>query len=214
MTTTKRLSTCLPLLRTAAVAAACVAASPSFALYKVVGPDGKITYTDRAPSSSEGKISPIGGRQAAEAETEVALPLELRQAVSRFPVTLYTVGGACDPCDVARALLRQRGVPHRERLVVSAEDGEAFQKLSGGRDAPTLTIGAQMLRGLSPDTWNAYLDSAGYPRESRLPPAYQHPPATPLTERREAAPARPAPAAAAAAPQPVTPPPAEGTIRF
>jgi glutaredoxin len=208
MTTTKRILPRLPLLRAALCAAACLAAGPSFALYKVVGPDGRITYTDRPPSASQGRVSPLGGRAAAEAEP--ALPAELREAASRYPVTLYSIAGNCEPCDAARALLRKRGVPYAERQVVSAEDGDAFQKLTGGRDAPVLGIGSQQLRGLTPDTWNAYLDSAGYPRESKLPPGYAFASPTPLTERREA-PVRNVPPAAVPA-EAATPP--QSNIRF
>jgi len=191
--------------RTAALLLALAAVAPVHALYKVVGPDGRVTYTDRLPSSAEGRASPLGERPAAAA-AEAPLPLELRQVVARYPVTLYTTT-QCDPCDAARTLLRQRGVPHTERQVISSEDGDALQRLSGGRDAPTLTIGAQALRGLAADTWNGYLDSAGYPRESRLPAGYQFPAATPLTERREVAPARPAapPAQVPAAAAPAAP---------
>lgn len=182
-----------------------VIALPGHALYKVVGADGKVTYTDRIPT--EGKVLPVGSQAAAAvaASIDVPMPAELRQATGRYPVTLYTTNGACDPCDAARQLLRKRGIPYAEKQVLSPEDGEALQRLSGGRDAPTLTIGAQTLRGLAGEVWNQYLDSAGYPRESKLPPGYQYPAATPITERREAgaaaraASAAPAPAAAPAA---------------
>lgn len=195
-----------------------VVAGSSHALYKVVGPDGKVTYTDRAPGVNDGKISPLGGR-AAPGPTEVVLPLELRQVVSRYPVTLYTTSGACEPCDAARQMLRQRGVPYSEKQVLGPEDGEALQRLSGGMDAPTLMIGSQVLRGLAGEVWGQYLDSAGYPRESRLPQGYQYPAATPVTERREAAPrpATTAPRAAAPAAEAApaaAPPPAPGSIRF
>ena len=116
----------------------------------------------------------------------------------------------------ARQLLRQRGVPFAERQVTTPEDSEALERLTGGRDAPTLTLGAQTLRGLSPELWNSYLDAAGYPRESRLPANYQYPAAAPLTERREAArvvpPARQAARAEPAAAAPAPPPP--GGIKF
>jgi glutaredoxin len=199
--------------RAALFAALAVAALPGAAQYKVIGPDGKVTYTDRQPSPREGKVSALGARAEASAAAETPLPLELRQVASRYPVTLYTTSGACEPCEAARQLLRQRGVPYSEKLVVSNEDGEALQRLSGGRDAPTLTIGAQVLRGLAADVWGGYLDSAGYPRESRLPPGYQYPAATPLTERREAASA-PQRAAAPAPVPPAPPPAAEPAIRF
>jgi hypothetical protein len=64
------------------------AASPCHAQYKVVGPDGKVTYTDRAPASSNGKITSLTAR-GGTAVGDAALPLELRQAAARYPVTLY-----------------------------------------------------------------------------------------------------------------------------
>lgn len=198
-------------LRALLLSAACLAAGPSFALYKVVGPDGKVTYTDRPPSAAEGRASPINTRTGA-AEPASTLPAELRQAVSRYPVTLYTLANGCEPCAEARELLRKRGVPFSERQVITSEDSEAFQKLTGGRDAPVLAIGAQQIKGLEPQTWNGYLDSAGYPRESKLPPGYAFASPQPLTERQAAA-QRPA---AAPAPAPAAEPaaPAPGSIRF
>jgi glutaredoxin len=102
----------------------------------------------------------------------------------------------CTPCATARDLLRQRGIPFNEKQVQSAEDSEALERLSGGRDAPTLTIGTQTLHGLATEVWHSYLDAAGYPRESRLPANYKYPLPTPVTERREAK-AAPAPVQAA-----------------
>lgn len=211
MTTTPRFLHRTPSLRALLFAAACLAAGPSFALYKVVGPDGRVTYTDRPPAPAEGRASPVNTRTGAS-EPATALPAELRQAASRYPVTLYTIANDCEPCAAARELLRKRGIPYAERQVISGEDGEAFQKLTGGRDAPVLAIGAQQLKGLSPDTWNGYLDSAGYPRESKLPPGYAFAAPQPLTERQAPAP-RPAPVQPAAEPAPAATT-APGTIRF
>ena len=198
----------LSVLRWTALFAA-LAAIPALAQYKVVGPDGKVTYTDRVPGASDGKVTALGGRAGA-APVDAALPLELRQAVGRYPVTLYVTATSCEPCDNGRQLLRARGIPYNEKQIVAPEDSEALERLSGGRDVPTLTIGAQTLRGLAPDVWNSYLDGAGYPRESRLPKNFQYAVATPITERRDAAPQRAAapaarPSAPAAEPRPATP---------
>ena len=174
------------------------AAVSAQAQYKVIGPDGKVTYTDRPPATSASKVTSLGNRGTAAGSTDAALPLELRQPAARYPVTLYTVTGSCEPCEAARQLLRQRGVPYAEKQVVGPEDSEALERLSGGRDAPTLAIGTQMMRGLAPEVWGSYLDAAGYPRESRLPPGYQYAAATPIVERRDAS----APTAAARPPAP------------
>jgi len=174
-------SASMTLLRWVPLVAAAVTCLAQAQQYKVVGPDGKITYTDRPPASSVGKVSTV--TTSGGGSSEVSLPFELRQAATRYPVSLYVTTEDCAPCAAARQLLRQRGIPYAEKQVQSAEDNLALERLSGGREAPTLGIGAQVLRGLAPEVWNSYLDAAGYPRDSRLPANYQYPPATPMVAR-------------------------------
>lgn len=196
-TTTMRLPT-LP-RRTLLALALAATALPSWALYKVVQPDGSVTYTDRPPATTTARITSMGRGSTPAAQGDVAFPIELRQAAQRFPVVLYT-SADCTPCDNGRRLLAQRGVPYTERRIVTEEDAVALERLSGGRTVPSLTIGAQPVRGLSETDWTAYLDAAGYPRESRLPRGWQAAPAAPLTER--------APLPTALSRQPPPPPPA------
>lgn len=153
--------------------------------YKVIGADGKVTYTDRPPLAAGDRISKFQA-QTRPLNANLALPLEVREAVQRYPVTLY-VTPDCPPCDSGRQFLRQRGIPHVEKNVSTIEDSETLARLTGTRDAPALTIGAQVVRGMSAEAWTSYLDAAGYPKESKLPASYQFPAATPLTEKREVA---------------------------
>jgi len=192
-------------------------ALPGLAQFKVIGADGKVTYTDREPSASEGKVVPLGNKAitAQPAAAEPDLPFELRQASTKYPVTLYVTSTACEPCSSGRQLLKQRGIPFTEKLVVTSEDSEALERLSGAREAPTLSIGSQILRGYAAETWAAYLDAAGYPRESRLPSTYQYRAAAPVVDRREPTTARAEPRAEARAqPTAPTPTPAPCGIRF
>jgi hypothetical protein len=177
------------------------------AQYKVVGPDGKVTYTDRAPTPQTGRVSPIRLPEAAPAG--VALPADLQQPVARYPVVLYVGGGVCAACDAGRDLLRQRGIPFAEKQVVTAADGLALERITGARDVPALTIGGQTLRSYAAEVWTSYLDAAGYPKQSRLPASYQYAAATPLAAPPEGLNARGnAPAAVApTTPQVVAPPP-------
>ena len=211
----------LRLVPATALAAALLLAAPSIrAQFKVIGADGKVTYSDREPSASEGRVSALGARAASQ-PAEADLPFEVRQAAAKYPITLYTTNGVCEPCNQARQFLKQRGVPFSERQAVSEEDIEALEKISGGREAPTMMLGAQVLRGFAADSWTQYLDAAGYPRESRLPSTYQYRPAAPIAQRRDpvsprgetaVAPAPPAGNAPAPAPSPA--PPRSGPIRF
>ncbi len=200
------------LSRPAALSLLALCTLPAWAQYKVVAPDGSVTYTDRPPFERNMRITPIGRNAPAAAVAEVGLPIDLRQATARYPVTLYTTAD-CLPCDNGRKLLQQRGVPYSERTIGSEEDAQALERLIGARTVPALTIGAQPLRGFSDTDWASYLDAAGYPKESKLPRTWPATVPTPLVQRAVvAAPeARPAPAPQAP-PAPEVPQP--GTIRF
>ena len=181
------------------VAVVGLAALPAAAQYKVVAPDGSITYTDRPPVESNLKITNLGRNAGASAAgSDPTLPAELRALVQRYPVTLYTTA-ECPPCDSGRRLLQQRGIPYNERRLTSEEDALALDRIAGGRTVPALTIGAQPLRGFAEVDWVAYLEAAGYPRESKLPRNWPAPTPTPLVERAVAT-TQPAPRSAPAAP--------------
>jgi glutaredoxin len=170
-------------VRTTALAAfvACAAlwgAVANAQVYRIVGPDGRVTFSDRPPA--DGKAAPAqalpltgGGSSAA------SLPAEVRLAAGRFPVTLYT-GPDCGPCLSARSFLNHRGVPFTERTISTREDAEALQRISGSTSMPFATIGGQHIRGFSDSEWTQYLDAAGYPKTSQLPPSYRNPDPTPL----------------------------------
>ena len=133
---------------------------------------------------------------------------------ARFPVTLYT-STDCAPCETGRKLLQQRGVPYSERSVSSDDDIAALQRLTSGRSVPTLTVGAQALRGFLEADWQGTLDLAGYPRESRLPKGYPSPAAVPLAARAPVAPVTPVTPVDAAPVEAAQPnPPAPAGIRF
>jgi glutaredoxin len=148
-------------------------------VYRIVGPDGKVTFSDQPPPpSSNAKVtasSGDGGRGVATA----SLPFELRKVAGQYPVTLYS-GDNCGPCASARAMLITRGIPFAEKTVTTNEDTQALQRLSGDSSLPFLTLGSQQLKGFSDAEWTQFLDAAGYPKSSVLPASYRQPAATPL----------------------------------
>lgn len=187
------------------IAVLLLAAGPAHALFKVVGPDGRVTYTDRPPNAAEGRVQPVSRDGSSGGASDfTSLPLALRQVATRFPVTLYSTG-KCEPCDQARAALVRRGVPFAERTAESDEDREAWTRTIGGPEAPALRVGGQVLRGWDQALWEDTLDVAGYPKRSQLPPSWRQPSAAPLIDRATSA--RPTPSTSAApagqAPAPV-----------
>lgn len=169
-------------------------------VYRIVGPDGKVSFSDQPPPpSSKAKVTTAGAGAGGSAST-AALPFELKEVVQRYPVTLYT-SASCGPCASARNLLTSRGVPFTERTVNSNEDADALKRISGDTSLPFGTIGGQQLKGFSDVEWTQYLDAAAYPKSSVLPANYRPAAPTPLVASKAATPAA-APAPAAAAPQP------------
>ena len=185
---------------------------PAWAQYKVIDANGRVTYTDRPPVTSNDRIQPMratGGPAAAASN----LPFELRQIAERYPVTLFT-GEACEPCLSGKTLLRQRGIPFSEKTVKTDADIAAFKRAEASGELPVLRIGAQQLKGYNDAEWVSYLDAAGYPKQSQLPSSYKAPEPTPLVEPKPAS----SPSSAAAAQRaPALPPALEASpngIRF
>jgi glutaredoxin len=173
-------------------------------LYRIVGPDGRVTFSDQPPPpSSNAKVTTGRGGSFAESAGGAALPFELRSVAQRFPVTLYT-SKDCAPCNTGRNMLTSRGIPFNERTVESNEDIEALKRLAGETSLPLATVGGQQMKGYSESEWTQFLDAAGYPKTSQLPSGYRNPAPSPLVARA-APPAAPA-AAAVPAPAPAAAP--------
>lgn len=177
-------------------------------IYRIQGADGKVTFSDKPPTTEQGKITSTGVGNRADTSGGTALPYELRQVASKYPVVLYSTA-KCAPCDTGRALLNGRGIPFNERTVSTQEDQDYLKRISGESSLPYLTIGGQKIKGMSDVEWNQYLDAAGYPKASALPPNYKNPPPSPLVtiQKPSAKPEETAPKVEQIAPAPEQPAP-------
>lgn len=175
--------------------AACLAqGAAAQMIYRSVGPDGRLTFSDRELGSARADVTTADARAPAAAPAD-ALPYALREVQARFPVTLYTASN-CSPCASARALLTLRGIPFTELTVQTTADAQALRAISGQDMLPFATIGQQHVSGFAADEWRQYLDAAGYPQTSGLPTNYRLPapralapmtPATPAAARQPSA---------------------------
>lgn len=148
-------------------------------IYRIVGPDGKVTFSDQPPPAASNAKVNAASPGASGGSASASLPFELRQVSAKYPVTLYT-GENCSPCGSARVMLINRGIPFSERTVTTNEDLQALQRLSGDASLPFATIGGQQLKGFSDSEWTQFLNAAGYPATSILPANYRPPAPTPL----------------------------------
>lgn len=146
-------------------------------LYKSVGADGRITYSDQPPASAVRTEK----RQLTNSVVDSAgLPFELAQVTKASPVTLYT-GNNCPPCAEARTLLNARGIPFTEKTVITNADITLVSGSSSNSEIelPQLQVGQSRLRGFDSTGWNGSLTAVGYPTTNTLPKTYKNPPAQP-----------------------------------
>ena len=149
------------------------AATASAQVYKWVDAKGVTHYGDTPPAA--GKVERKSFSGAAPAAD---LPPALIDAMKARPVTLYTTS-PCDACDLGRAMLQARGIPHAEKTVNSAADQVALRQAGSVGQLPLLLLGPSKYIGFEADAWTAALTGAGYPTRRMLPPGYQNQPAAP-----------------------------------
>lgn len=169
-------------------------------LYRWVDAQGRVEYGDTPPADAT-QVTPI--KSSADVVPGEYLPYETRRAQQNFPVTLYVAKACSTPCDEARNLLNERGIPFSEKTIITQEELDAFKALTGFDSAPTLAVGKIFLQGFQAKQWHRELDGAGYPKAAPYraprPPAAasQTAPASPESPAESAAKAASAPEGAA-----------------
>lgn len=174
------------------VAIGLVAASVSAGaaqLYQWKDAQGHTVYSDQAPPPS---IRNAQQKAFKGNVIEIGESYNAKTAREKFPVTLYA--SACGiPCDQARQLLGERGIPFSGKDPQASPEAQAeLKKLTGRLSVPVLIVGSERIDGFEAGQWQAILDRAGYPKS----PSGSKP-ETPAAPAPASAPApTPAPAAA------------------
>lgn len=143
-----------------------IAATPAVAeLYKWIGADGKINYSDTPPPADAKKVEK---KRLTDRVTEGdGLNFATRNAMKKYPAVLFATDCGA-PCDQGRALLAKRGVPFTEKNPEkNLADGKELKKLTGALEVPDLQVGKDTpIKGFNEAAWNAALDAAGYPKNA------------------------------------------------
>ncbi len=128
-------------------------------LYKVVGTDGKITYTDRPPA--EGKSTTMQFVDAPTTplpESVLKYQAELRKSmqgrlsaakkIDSSDTTLF-MATWCGYCTRAKAYLNAKGIRYQEVDIDTPAGARSFVEAGGSGGVPLLVIAGQRARGFS-----------------------------------------------------------------
>lgn len=154
-----------------------VASAPLAAaqLYQWKDAQGRTVYSDQPPPPS---IRNAQQKSFKGSFIEVGESYAAKTAREKHPITLYA--SACGaPCDQARQLLSERGVPFSNKDPQASPGAQAeLQKLTGRLSVPVLVVGSDKIDGFETGQWQAMLDRAGYPKAA-LPGRKPVPPTVP-----------------------------------
>ncbi len=154
-----------------------VASAPLSAaqLYQWKDAQGRTVYSDQAPPPS---IRNAQQKAFNGSVIEGGESYSSKTAREKHPITLYA--SACGaPCDLARKLLSERGVPFSNKDPQASPEAQAeLQKITGQLRVPVLIVGSDKIDGFESGQWNAAIDRAGYPK-TVLPGGKPTPEATP-----------------------------------
>lgn len=127
------------------------------ALYKSVGPDGRVTYSDQPPvggTTQQLQLDRLPAPVVAPPEPVVGGQVERGKEAMQAParrgaggVLLYTADW-CGYCQKAKAWLGSKRIAYREIDIDTPKGKEAFARAGGG-GIPLLVAGERRLRGFS-----------------------------------------------------------------
>jgi len=137
-------------------------------LYKVIGADGKTTYTDRPPADakttttlkfSDAPSTPLPASVLKyQAELQKGAHGRLAQAKRLDAIGTVTLFSAswCGHCTKAKAYLRSKGISFQELDIDTPGGGRAYFEAGGKRGVPLLMAGGKRLEGFSDGAYDYF----------------------------------------------------------
>jgi glutaredoxin len=130
-------------------------------VYKSVGPDGRVVYSDVPPAS--GKVEKTLQLESAPASPLPAIYREaLRRVRAESAATAEPTAGVvfyaaawCGYCRQARAYMSAKGIAYREIDIDSNDGMVAFARV-GGQGVPLLVAAGKRLQGFSVGSYDGF----------------------------------------------------------
>ena len=130
-----------------------LAAAQAQTLYKVVGPDGKITYTDQPPADPKTattmdiKSAPSTPLPESVLKYQAELQKSLRNRLASAqndagPPKLFSAAW-CGYCTQAKAYLAAKSISYREYDIDTEAGARAYVEAGGTKGIPLLVAGAK-----------------------------------------------------------------------
>lgn len=138
-------------------------------LYKSVGPDGRVVYSDRQPT--QGRLEKTikyeeqpSSDLAAQSSSYVEQLRRLRASAPKAAVaaegTILYSAKWCRYCDQAKAFLASRNIPYREVDIDTPQGLAALAGTGAGKGIPLLVRGATRLQGFSRASYESVFQTA------------------------------------------------------
>ena len=140
-------------------------------LYKVVGADGKVTYTDQPPADRKSTTAlqfadaPTTKLPASvlkyQAELAKSMQNRLAQAKKMDTTGTTTLFSAvwCGYCTGAKAYLQARRIPYREFDIDTPDGGRAYFEAGGQRGVPLILADGKRLSGFSSTAYDYFFSA-------------------------------------------------------
>lgn len=148
-------------------------------LYKTVGPDGKVDYSDKPPP--DGKVEKTMQFNNLPSSEVPGLSLSYVEQLRRFKasqaktpatpaagVVLYAASW-CGYCRHARSYLAKKSIPYQEIDIDTPRGKESFAEIAGGGGIPVLFASGQRVQGYSVPAYDALFANWKQPAKPAKP---------------------------------------------
>lgn len=125
-------------------------------IYKVIGADGKVSYTDKDPQSATAKTEKL------KIQTYAGAPSVSSYNGSVRKVTMLSAQW-CGVCRQARAYMVSRKITFEEWDIDQSEFARSKMREVGAKGVPVILVGKQKMVGFSPEGLDDMLQKAGVP---------------------------------------------------
>jgi glutaredoxin len=132
----------------------CAALDARADIYKVVGPDGKISYTDKEPQTVGAKSEKL------KIQTYSGAPSVSNSGTSVRKVTILSAEW-CGICTRAKNYMKSRGIAFEEWDIDRSDFARAKMRELGARGVPVILAGGQKMVGFSEAGLDAMLKKSG-----------------------------------------------------